>query len=111
MLGWMPQGTIIHNWLHSLTWQAALRRAYQRFADQYPEWAASLFDEHFLSQRVAPLMAGYVEQTTLPSPAELAIAWDEQLGPANPTIRQRRIAELTVAAAKFLNWFTAELRY
>jgi hypothetical protein len=111
ILGWMPQGTIVHNWLHSLTLQVALRRAYYRFADQYPEWAASLFDGHFLSQRAAPLVAGYFEQTTLPSPAELAIAWDEQLGLASSAVRERRIAELTVAATDFLNWLTAELHY
>lgn len=68
------------------------------------------FDEHFLRHRAAPLLARFLQQMPPLSPAELATAWEAQIGPASSPIRQQRMAQLTLAAADFLAWLEAELR-
>jgi hypothetical protein len=50
-----------------------------------------------------------VRDGSLPQPIELALVWDEQLGPAASVVRERRIAELTPVAADFLDWLAMEL--
>jgi len=92
-----------------LAFKIALGRAYTAFARHYPQWAASLFDEHFLTHRAAPFLAGCLTRGASPDPAELAGAWAEQMS-LPPEERQRRIAELTPACTVFLGWLESELR-
>ena len=87
---------------------SAVRCAYVNFTIQYPEWTNSLFDEHFLSHRAKELLAPIMKHGSYPQPVELALAWDEQVGPASDAIRQRRIAEITPAIADFLKMLEAE---
>jgi hypothetical protein len=108
VFSWLP-ATKASAWVRALVFRMALKRAYASFAGYYPQWVASLFDEHFLRHSVASLLAGYVQTGTLPQPIELVLAWDEQLGPTTPAIRERRLAELAPVAANFLDWLAVEL--
>ncbi|HEY3474010.1 MAG TPA: hypothetical protein VGK56_05325 [Anaerolineales bacterium] len=90
-------------------WQAAVDQAYARFAQKYPEWSNALFDEHFLAQSATTFLAGQ-PATTAQDAARVAAAWNQQFGPASPAVSERRIADLTPAAADFLNWTTAAYR-
>jgi hypothetical protein len=84
------------------TLQAALRCAYAEFARRYPEWVASLFDEHFVKLHVLPILrsAGALGR---PAPAALvAYAWAAQLN--NSPARQRELAAGALpVATQFLN--------
>lgn len=57
----------------------ALARAHAHFARQYPERAASLFDEHFLAQRAELLLLGHLTRGAPLDPATLAQEWAEQI--------------------------------
>jgi hypothetical protein len=101
--------TTAPKWLRRLVFRSALKRAYASFASYYPQWAASLFDDHFLDHGAASLLAGYIQDGRLSQASQLALAWDAQLGPDSATVRERRIAELTPIAADFLDWLILEL--
>lgn len=98
----LPGSAGISRWLRTKQLQAALRQVYHGFAAQYPDWVAGLFDQHFLLYSAGPVVEQYRQQGTLPTPIELATAWDRQLGPASEAVRQRRMAELTPVAADLL---------
>jgi hypothetical protein len=83
--------------------------AYARFAEQYPEWAAALFDEYFLTHQAIPLLTHVAEDGYPLDSVELAIAWSEQLTWFNEEHRQSIIAELTPVAGNFLHTFEEEL--
>ena len=91
----------------------AVRHSMQRFAAAHPEWAAARFDEHFLAHGAASLLAAYRQPnsvgTQLATGAELALAWDKQLGAAAAATRWRRIAELSPLATQFLKMLEDEL--
>src|SRR5688572_9634101 len=73
-------GTPIGGWLQKSVFRTALRRTQTRFAEAYPQWVASLFDEHFVNDRLLPLLEDrYLHHQTLPEPAELAKNWDKML--------------------------------
>ena len=102
---WVGQGW--QKWV----FQAALRRTYSQFAEAYPQWVACLFDKHFVTYYLAPLLEErYLQQQLLPEAAELAKAWDKELDLASLEVRQRRIAELTPAAGDFIRWLAVELQ-
>ena len=104
-------GTPIGGWLQKSVFRTALRRTQTRFAEAYPQWVASLFDEHFVNDRLLPLLEDrYLHHQTLPEPVELAKTWDKMLELANLEVRQRRIEELTPAARDFIQWLAAELQ-
>jgi hypothetical protein len=108
IFSWLP-ATKAPGWLRGLFFRMALKRAYTSFAGYYPQWAASLFDEHFLRHGAALLLASYKQNGTLPQASELALVWDDQLGPTTAAIRERRMAELIPVAADFLDWLAVEL--
>jgi hypothetical protein len=87
----------------------AVTLAYARFAEQYPEWAAALFDEYFLIHQAIPLLAHIAEDGSSLDSVKLAIAWSEQLTWFNEEHRQSIIAELTPVAGSFLHTFEEEL--
>lgn len=105
----MPATTKVPKWVRRLVFRMALKRAYISFASYYPQWAASLFDEHFLYYSQTALLTGYMQEGRLPQASELALAWDAQLGPASPAVRVRRIKEITPVIADFLDWLSLEL--
>ncbi|MBC7226280.1 MAG: AAA family ATPase [Thermoflexales bacterium] len=88
--------------------QTALARACAAFARQYPDLAASLFDETFLTTEGAPVLAQLLTRRGRPDPADLARRWAAHLGHDNPDAWPR-LAEATRAAADFLTWLEAEL--
>ncbi len=87
--------------LQRLAFQVALTRAYTAFVQRHPDWAATLFDEHFLVHGAAPLLAQTLLRASPATPTAFAAAWADQLTLA-PEGRARRIAELTPIAADFL---------
>src|SRR5437867_13119460 len=66
-----------------VAFKIALARAYTTFTNQYPQWADSLFDEHFLKHRASPLLARCLLRNRPPTPMELATAWADQIGLAD----------------------------
>ena len=83
----------------------AIARAYATFAQQYPEWTAIYFDDHFLRQQfdnVDPAVA-------LPIPVVLAQAWANQLPGLDETTKQQLIAKATPVALAFMRLLDAEL--
>ncbi len=83
-----------------------LRQAFRIFARKHPEWAASLFDEHFLTHRAAPILARHLASPIPPDAVALAHAWTEQIWVA-PDQRRAKLDELTPIAADFLRAFSA----
>ena len=51
----LSQEARLHLWLQHLLLPIAVTDAYRCFADQYPRWANSLFDEYFLAGSAAPI--------------------------------------------------------
>ena len=91
-----------------LQFQRAVRRAYQWFAEQYPCWANSLFDEYFLDSMAAPILAAVYKQDRWPGAYELALAWSAQMDNAvNAKTFARADAAIPVASA-FLDHLQAE---
>ena len=86
----------------------ALTDAYAAFSEQHPDWAASLFDEHFLTHRAGPILERYQAGCASAAPRELAEAWAEQMW-LEADRRQRYVNELTPVAADFLQLLDAEL--
>jgi hypothetical protein len=99
----------LHGWLYHMAVRQAGARAYRHFARQFPQWADSLFDEHFISGPAAPLLARYALSPTPSAPADLALAWFAQIcapqAPATPNL-----SEVGLVAAAFLQAFERELR-
>lgn len=88
--------------------RAAIRNAYALFAQQHPQWVAVLFDEHFLTERAAPLWRRYQNEGALPTPLELAVLWGEQVN-TSPELKHRHVGEMKLAAACFLALLATEL--
>jgi hypothetical protein len=104
-------GTRVGMWRQKWVFQVALRRTYSRFAAVYPQWVACLFDKHFVTCYLTPLLEPrYLQQQVLPEAAELAKAWDKELGLVSLEVRQRRVAELTPVAGEFIRWLDGELQ-
>lgn len=95
------------------SFEQAFHSSWQRFAAIHPEWAAACFDEHFLTHGAASLLAAYRRPSSASKPqatgAELALAWDKQMGAAAADIRWRRIADLSPLAEQFLSMLGEEL--
>lgn len=89
--------------------QIALERTYTTFARHHPQWATALFDNHFLQNGAAPLLARCVTRANPPEAKEFAIAWADQMGLTNGE-RKRTLSELTPVASDFLRLFDEELR-
>jgi hypothetical protein len=86
--------------------EVALARTDARFADRYPQWHASFFDDVFLGGPAAPLLACALTRTEPVRPAELAQAWAQHLGGQTG---QRTTVDIEPAAADFLRWWREEL--
>jgi predicted enzyme related to lactoylglutathione lyase len=106
-------GEKIKGWLRldpqRLAFQIALARAYTDFAKKYPDWANSLFDEHFLAHRAAPTLALCLQRDDTARPEDLAEVWADQLG-HEKEVREKRVTDLGPVADDLLNFLEAELR-
>ena len=105
-------GNVFSNWLAKYGRRRALRRAtvnaHAKFAVRYPEYAATLFDEHFLANRAADLLERYITSDDPPKSVELARAWAEQIHMSERT-KKALVSELTAVASSFLFLFETEL--
>jgi hypothetical protein len=103
----------VKSWLgrdpQQLAFKIALTKTYTAFAAKHPEWAQSLFDEHFLTHRASPSLALCIQRDSRARPESLAIAWADQMEYQGDA-RQERIAGVEPVAADFLGLFAAELR-
>jgi hypothetical protein len=99
----------LHGWLYQLAVRKARARAYRHFASQFPQWADSLFDEHFISQHAAPLLARYALSPTASAPSDLALTWFAQVR-APHAAATPDLGEVRLVATAFLQAFERELR-
>jgi hypothetical protein len=86
----------------------AITRAYTRFKQQYPIWANSLFDEHFVRYHALPLLEKLHDGPNAVTPVELAHIWMAQIHKKtllNPT----NLPALTEVASAFLRLLNEEL--
>lgn len=88
----------------------ALYSAHLIWSKRYPEWSAAFFDAHFLRTRVIPLLVACQNELATVDPVILAQAWADQF-PGAENRHPWLIAELTPAAADFLQFVVAEERY
>lgn len=109
----MKLENIVTSWLERKSQQRAFRQAvsqaYTIFAQRYPEWTASYFDEYFLTHDAAFLLARIGQGVASPRPFALAYVWSYQMTWFTEETRQRLIAELTPVASDFLCLLEAEL--
>jgi hypothetical protein len=82
----------------------AVDRAFTAFQSRHPDYAASLFDEHFLHVSVAPLITAPGDLAAL-SADQIAEAWaDQYRGRARG--REKLIAGAAAVAADFIELLT-----
>lgn len=100
-------------WLERVYQHRALHRVishiYPAFARQYPEWAAYMFDEHFLHHLAFPVLARYLGYKVVPPPFELAQIWAEQFTWFNLEMKERHVSQLMPIANDFLRRLSKEL--
>lgn len=88
--------------------ERAIHAAYEPFANQYGIWAASFFDEHFLTTQAAPHLLDAWESGGELTPARLAALWRAQFLPSN-ALAEALVGEATHVAMCFLVLLAAEL--
>lgn len=108
----LNSGTVFSKWLATYRCRRALRKAtvgaYEKFGKRYPQYAAALFDEHFLANGAADLLGRYATSENPPTSVELASAWAEQIY-MNQGKRKALVSELAPVASDFLFVFETEL--
>jgi hypothetical protein len=92
---------------HQLSIHAALNIAIQKFSRRYPEWNAALFDDYFISQRIAPLVMSGTECSQMLA-SGVAVEWAMQLF-LTDSHRHALEQELTPIAISFLSLLEDEL--
>ncbi|QBD74919.1 NACHT domain-containing protein [Ktedonosporobacter rubrisoli] len=88
----------------------ALQKALLDFAQQYPEWAASCFDRHFLEHDGAPVLAQLLLRDGQPEPTTLARCWASSLNGNGTSLQEARLQKLRPIAAYFLHSLEHELK-
>jgi hypothetical protein len=101
-------------WLHRQLQRTALRtaqaQAFARFAAEYPRWAESLFDEHFLNHAAAALVARVIEPNNHPTAFDFAEAWFAQCASPGTAAQEANLADVTLAAYAFLCYLDTALQ-
>lgn len=110
IIGVLPQPAALQNWMRQRRFRQAQARAYARFAAEYPLWAASLFDAHFLAHAAAPALAHYAATATRPPAHEIASLWATQFIGIHYQPSQAEFADAVVVAGSFLDYLDAELQ-
>ncbi len=82
----------------------AVRRAYEQFAQRYPRWAQSLFDQYFVEHTAADVLTD-----GLIRPRALAAAWTRQLRYRDEATRRRHIRQILPVAQLFVRLVSAEM--
>jgi hypothetical protein len=108
LLSWSLYKTPAGYWLRYLAFQAALNRAYLRFADRYEDWVDSFFDKYFVHQKAKSLLARYLQPVDPPTSTELVVLWMNQF-PADHLAKKYE-ADATPVAADFLKLLEKEMK-
>lgn len=82
----------------------AVRRAYRQFAQRYPRWAQSLFDEYFVEHIAAEVLT-----SGLLRPCALAEAWTRQVRYRDEAQRRRHVCQILPVAETFVRLVRAEM--
>lgn len=90
------------------TLRRAVRQAYVNFARRYPNWVATLFDEHFVNAHLMPLLQRAANAGEKVTPAQVAELWAKQVSML-PSLRQQHTARMIPAATHFLCMVADEL--
>ena len=90
------------------TLRRAVHQAYVNFARTYPNWAASLFDEHFVNVHLLPVLQRATETGDKVTAIEVADLWARQVSML-PSQRQKHSARILSAATHFLCMVANEL--
>jgi hypothetical protein len=90
------------------TLRRAVHQAYAAFARTYPDWVASLFDEHFVTVHLLPLMQRATETGDKVTAAQVAELWSQQVSML-PTRRHKHSTRILPIAAHFLCMVADEL--
>lgn len=81
--------------------RAAVRTAYATFAEWHPQWAQSLFDEHFVMTRLLPLLESAIHEGVTVTPYQIALLWSQQVSQL-PDRQLHHSAAILSAARQFL---------
>lgn len=109
--GWLvAQEQRLHRALQLIVLRRALRSAYLHFAAANPLLAESLFDEHFVRTRVAPLLARAFEHDETLRPEQIAEAWFAGVAAPNARRSAEALTTLREAAAELLRSLEHEQR-
>jgi hypothetical protein len=81
-----------------------VQRAYRQFAQRYPRWANSLFDEYFLKHAAQEALT-----RGLLRPEALADAWTRQLRYRDETRRLQHRRQIMPVAEIFVRLVRAEM--
>ena len=90
------------------TLRRAVRRAYLTFARTYPNWVATLFDEHFINTHLLPLLHNAAHGGDKVTARQVAELWARQVSML-PSLRQKHIARIVPVATHFLCMVADEL--
>jgi len=90
------------------TLRRAVQQAYTTFARTYPDWVASLFDEHFVNVHLLPLMQKATETSDKVTAAQVAELWSQQVSML-PARRHKHNTRILPVAAHFLCMVADEL--
>jgi hypothetical protein len=110
IIGVLPQPAALQGWMRQRRFRQAQARANARFAAEYPVWAASLFDDHFLTHAAAPALAHYAATAERPTAHEIALLWATQFIGIHYQPSQSQFADAIAVAGIFLDYLAAELQ-
>jgi hypothetical protein len=74
---------------------------FRNVIQEYPEWEASLFDEHFFLARVIPMVEAARKNGTMIHSQQVTSAWADQLH-LNTESRNERMIELAPIAEQII---------
>ena len=90
------------------TLRRAVHQAFSTFARAYPNWVATLFDEHFVNHKLLPLLHSAAQGGDKVTARQVAELWACQVSML-PSLRQKHIARIVPAATHFLGMVVDEL--
>lgn len=108
---WQIYNFIKNRWAylgHRRLLKQAVLAAYTRWSKSHPEWVVAFFDEHFVTQHVAPFLIDAIEGQRPLDPQAVATQWAAQFHFAKPR-RSALIIALLPAVTEFFTLFRAEL--
>ena len=74
---------------------------FRNVIQDYPQWEASLFDEHFFNARVIPMVEGSRKNGTMVNSDQVTSAWADQLQ-LNTASRNELMTELAPIAEQII---------